>query len=71
MIWKSTPYYAHIDYDNIKQDPSDSLPDEEIVSITQLPVYSIDKPRTESLLILRALSNIKGGKMKKGRLIEY
>ena len=71
MIWKGTPYYAHTDYDSVKNDPSDGLPDEEIISITQLPVYSIDKPRPESLLILRVLSNIKGGKMKKRKLIEY
>ena len=71
MIWKGTPYYSHIDYDNIKKDPTDGLPDERIVSTTHLPVYSIDKPRTESLLIIRALSNIKDGKMKKRKLIEY
>jgi hypothetical protein len=34
------PYYSHIDYDNIKKDPSDGLPDEKIISTTQLPVYS-------------------------------
>jgi hypothetical protein len=71
MIWKGTPYYTHIDYDAAKKDPSDGLPDVEITSITQLPVYSIDKPRSESILILRALNNIKGGKMKKSKLIEY
>jgi hypothetical protein len=71
MIWKGTPYYTHIDYDNTKKDPSDGLPDEKIASTTQLPVYSIDKPRTESLLILRALNNMKDGKMKKRNLIEF
>ncbi|MGA7370597.1 MAG: DUF6293 family protein [Nitrososphaeraceae archaeon] len=71
MIWKGTPYYTNIDYDNTKKDPADGLPDEKVVSIVQLPVYSIDKPRTESLLILRALSNTKDGKMKKRKLIEY
>jgi hypothetical protein len=25
MIWKGTPYYAHIDYDSIKKDPTDGL----------------------------------------------
>jgi hypothetical protein len=70
MIWKGTPYYTNIDYDNAKNDPSDGLPDEKIISIAQLPVCSIDKPRTDSLLILRALSNVKDGKMKK-KLIEY
>ena len=29
MIWKGTPYYAHIDYDN-KKDPADGLPDENV-----------------------------------------
>jgi hypothetical protein len=71
MIWKGTPYYAHINYDDAMKDPVDGLPDEKILSITQLPVYSINKPRTESLLILRALNNIKDGKMKKRNLIEY
>jgi hypothetical protein len=71
MIWKGTPYYTNIDYDTIKKDPSDGLPDEKIISIAQLPVYSIDKPRNESLLILRALSSINGGKMRKVELIEY
>jgi hypothetical protein len=71
MIWRGTPYYTHVDYDNINKDPMDGLPEEKIISITQLPVYSIDKPRAESLLILRALNNIKDGKMKKRKLIEY
>jgi len=69
-IWKGTPHYTHLDYDNTKKDPSDGLPDVDITSISQLPVYSIDKPRTESLLILRALNNIKGGKMVR-KLIEH
>jgi hypothetical protein len=41
MIWKGTPYYTHIDYDNGKKDPTDGFPDEKVVSIAQLPVYSI------------------------------
>jgi hypothetical protein len=28
MIWKGTPYYTHIDYDNTRKDPSNGLPDE-------------------------------------------
>jgi hypothetical protein len=27
MIWKGTPYYAHIDY-NDRKEPADDLPDE-------------------------------------------
>ena len=43
-----TPYYAHIDYDNIKKDPTDGLPDEKVDAIDELPVYSLNKPRPES-----------------------
>ena len=69
MIWKGTPYYAHIDYDN-KKDPSDGLPDENVTSLVELPVYSINRPKPESLLVLNLLSQIKGGKMKKSVLID-
>jgi hypothetical protein len=33
-----TPYYAHLDYDNIKKDPADSLPEEKVDAIDELPV---------------------------------
>lgn len=48
MIWKGTPYYAHIDYDNIKKDPVDGLPEEKVDAIDKPPVYSLNKPRAES-----------------------
>ena len=54
MIWKGIPYYAHIDYNN-KKDPDDGLPDENITSLAQLPVYSINKPKPESLFVLKIL----------------
>ncbi|MFY9868635.1 MAG: DUF6293 family protein [Candidatus Nitrosopolaris sp.] len=70
MIWKGTPYYAHIEY-NDKTDPEDGLPDEDVNEIDEIPVYSINKPRDESLAILKILSNAKGPqKMKKNRLLE-
>jgi hypothetical protein len=69
MIWKGTPYYAHIDYAD-KKDPNDGLPDENVISIAELPVYSINKPKAESLLVLKILGNSKEGKMKKSKLIE-
>ena len=69
MIWKGTPYYAHIDYDN-KKDPSDGLPDENVTSLVELPVYSINRPKPESLLVLKLLSQVKEGKMKKSVLID-
>jgi hypothetical protein len=69
MIWKGIPYYAHIDYNN-KKDPDDGLPDENITSLARLPVYSINKPKPESLFVLKILSEVKGGKLKKSKLIE-
>jgi hypothetical protein len=70
MIWKGTPYYAHIEY-NDKTDPEDGFPDEDVNEIDEIPVYSINKPRDESLAILKILSNAKGPqKMKKNRLLE-
>ena len=69
MIWGGTPYYAHIDYDNIKKDPMDGLPEVRVEVIDELPVYSLSKPRHESLAVLQILSKA-GGKMKKGKLIE-
>ena len=74
MIWKGTPYYAHIDY-NDKKDPADDLPEEDVTAIDEIPVYSINKPKSESLAVLRILDNMKDGEgrpkmMKKGRLID-
>ena len=70
MIWKGTPYYAHIEY-NDKTDPEDDLPAEDVNVIDDIPVYSINKPRDESLDILKILSNVKGAPkmMKKNRLL--
>jgi len=77
MIWKGTPYYAHIEY-NDKKDPSDGLPDEDITAIDEIPVYSINKPKPESLAVLKILDNTKEGGIgrnkpkviKKSRLIK-
>jgi hypothetical protein len=71
MIWKGTPYYAHIEY-NDKTDPEDGLPDEDVNAIDEIPVYSINKPKDESLAILKILSKVKGSQkmMKKNRLLE-
>ena len=76
MIWKGTPYYAHMDYNN-KKDPVDGLPDEDVTTIQEIPVYSINKPKPESLTVLKLLDSAKEGglegrpkMMKKGRLIQ-
>jgi hypothetical protein len=58
-----------LDYDNVKKDPSDGLPEEKVDAIDELPVYSLNKPRPESLTLLQILSQA-GGKMKKSKLIE-
>jgi hypothetical protein len=76
MIWKGTPYYAHMEY-NDKKDPADALPNEDITAIDEIPVYSINKPKTDSIAVLKILHSMKEGvagerpkMMKKGRLIE-
>jgi hypothetical protein len=71
MIWKGTPYYAYIEY-NDKTDLEDGLPDEDVNAIDEMPVYSINKLKEESLAILKILSNIKGSQkmMKKNKLLE-
>ena len=75
MIWKGTPYYTHMKY-NDKKDLADGLPDEDVNAIDEIPVYSINKPKPESLVVLRILDSMKERKegrpkvMKKGRLIE-
>jgi hypothetical protein len=38
--------------------------------LVELPVYSINRPKSESLFVLKALSEVKGGKLKKSKLIE-
>ncbi|HXX98560.1 MAG TPA: DUF6293 family protein [Candidatus Bathyarchaeia archaeon] len=74
MIWKGTPYYAHIVYNHDKKDPADGLPDEDVTTIDEIPVYSINKPKPESLTVLKILDRMKTeGRpkmMKKGRLIQ-
>jgi hypothetical protein len=74
MIWKGTPYYAHMEY-NDKKDPADGLPDEDVTEIQEIPVYSINKPKPESLAVLKVLNDVGEGSgtqkmMRKGRLIE-
>jgi hypothetical protein len=73
MIWKGIPYYAHMEYNNNK-DPVDGLPDEDVTTIEEIPVYSINKPKPESLAVLKILDSAKEGNrlkmMKKGRLIQ-
>src|ERR1700739_2480280 len=59
MIWKGTPYYVHIVYNHDKKDPADGLPDEDVTTIDEIPVYSINKPKPESLAVLKILDRMK------------
>ena len=52
------------------KDPIDGLPLENVIDITELPVYSINKPKPETLLVLEILKNTNHGRIKKSALIE-
>ena len=56
-----------------RQDPQeDGLPDEDANGIDEIPVYSINKPKDETLAVLKILNNVKGPQkvVKKNRLLE-
>jgi hypothetical protein len=60
-----------LDY-NDKKYPADDLPDEDVTAIDEIPVYSINKPKSESLVVLKILDNMEEGEqrpkvMNKGR----
>jgi hypothetical protein len=48
------------------------LPDEDVTAIEEIPVYSINRPKPESLVVLKILEREEGRPkmMKKGRLIQ-
>ncbi len=52
------------------KDPIDGLPLENVIDITELPVYSINKPKPETLLVLEILKNTNNGRIKKSALID-
>ena len=58
---------------NGKKDPTDGLTDEEVTEIQEIPIYSINKPKPESLAVLKILDGVKEENkpkmMNKGRLI--
>lgn len=63
MLWKGTPYYARINYEDKRN--FNEFVDYDVIDITELPVYSINKPRQESVVILRILSQFNGRLRKK------
>jgi len=56
-----------------KRIPADGLPDEDVTTIDEIPVYSTNKSKPESLAVLKILDSMKeGGRpkmMNKDRLI--
>lgn len=67
MLWKGTPYYARINYEE-QRNFSDFI-DYNVTDITELPVYSVNTPKPESITILKILSKY-NGKVKKTILIK-
>lgn len=66
MLWNATPYYAKVDYLTRKEEIN--LPSEHIADIDTFPVYDINKPKSEVMVVLDLLKSA-GGKVKKSHLI--
>ena len=66
MLWNANPYYAKVNYLTRKKEMN-ILP-EDIGELQSLPVYDINKPKFEFVLVLNLLKSA-GGKMKKAHLI--
>jgi hypothetical protein len=66
MLWDASPYYANLDY--LARENKITIPSEHIAEIESLPVYDINKPKFEVMLVLDLLKSA-DGKMKKSHLI--
>jgi Family of unknown function (DUF6293) len=67
MLWKGTPYYAKLNYED--GGPSVSIDKRKVMETEFLPVYQINMPIPESLDILSIIRENKG-KISKKELIE-
>jgi adenosine/AMP kinase len=56
MLWKGTPYYAHINYED-KRD-FDEFVDDNVTDKTELPVYSINTPKPVEIIFV---DTVQGG----------
>ena len=65
MLWDATPYYAKVAYPQAR---AQDIPTEQVDEPDILPIYEINKPKEELLLILGILKQ-NGGRMKKVNLI--
>ncbi len=66
MLWDASPYYAKLDY--LAREKKIDVPSEHIGELESLPVYEINKPKFEVMLVLDMLKSA-DGKMKKSHLI--
>ena len=66
MIWGAHPYYAKVSYVHLKE--LAEKPTESVGETIVLPVCDINKPRSETLLILNILKE-NGGQLRKVELI--
>jgi len=67
MSWGATPYY--VKFVNPAKSAIDTIRKEEVTDRDDLPVFEINKPKSEHLKILSAIEK-KGGKLKKKDLIK-
>jgi hypothetical protein len=67
MLWKGTPYYAKLNYED--GGPWVSIDKRKVMETEFLPVYQINMPTPESLEVLSIIRE-KKGKISKKELIE-
>src|SRR4029079_18280177 len=68
MLWKGTPYYAKLDYQD--GGPSVTTDKRKVLDTDILPVYQINMPSPESLQVLSIIDEKNGDKISKKELIE-
>jgi hypothetical protein len=67
MLWAATPYYARVSYPSLKA--TIDFHTEHVEDSEVLPVYDINKPKPEFMLVLSIIQQ-DGGRIRKARLIE-
>ncbi len=68
MLWKGTPYYAKLDYE--EGGPSVTAEKRKVTATDFLPVYQIIMPTTESLQVLSIISRAPAERITKKELID-
>ena len=68
MLWKGTPYYAKLDYQD--GGPSVTTDRRRVLETEILPVYQINMPSPEALQVLSMIDNKDGDRISKKELID-